>query len=80
MVTEEKKRAAQVQGYSQSTSYQKNPYGQQTVVVEETKSVPGGSQTIVTKTVSQPGMNYGNNYGSTNYAQQYGGGYNQFGY
>lgn len=67
--------------YSQSTTYQQQPYGgQQTVVVQETVNKPGMSQTTVTKTVSNPSQPVGtSNYQTTNYAQKYGNGYNNGG-
>jgi hypothetical protein len=60
----------QVAAYSQSTTYQTNPYGQtQTVVVKESQNQNGQVETTVTKTVTQPqGTSYGaTNYGATNY-------------
>lgn len=54
--------------YSQSTTYQQHG-NQQTTIVHEQENSPGMAQTTVTKTISQPGTNYGNsnNNGNPNY-------------
>lgn len=65
--------------YSQTTTYQQQPNGQQTSYVQETvqqqQQPSGATKTVVTKTITQPGMTQPtsyNNDGSTIYSS-YGG-------
>lgn len=54
--------------YSQSSQTYSQPNGQQMTIAQETIQAPGGSKTVVTKTMTQPVI-----------TQSIGSGYNNFG-